>query len=151
MNWKSIIALFTGLLLLSLPHYCGKAEQSVVERDTIIDTIKVVRPVVRDSVVLRYDRVVLPIVRDSVMVRDSVIVDSVKVHLPITQKCYRDSTYTAWVSGYHPRLDSIHIYRPTITITTTKQPKFTYGIQAGYGITPKGFQPYLGVGIGYTF
>lgn len=151
MNWKGIMALFTGLLLLSLPHYCGKAEQSVVERDTIIDTIKVVRPVVRDSVVLRYDRVVLPIVRDSVMVRDSVVIDSVRVHLPITQKCYRDSTYTAWVSGYQPKLDSIHIYRPAITITTTKRPKFTYGIQAGYGITPKGFQPYLGVGIGYTF
>lgn len=151
MNWKSIIALFTGLMLLSLPHYCGKAEQSVVERDTIIDTIRVVRPVVRDSVVLRYEKVVLPMVRDSVLVRDSVVVDSVQVHLPITQKCYRDSTYTAWVSGYHPRLDSIHIYRPTITITTTKKPKFTYGIQAGYGITPKGFQPYLGVGIGYTF
>ena len=151
MNWKGIIALFTGLLLLSLPHYCGKAEQSVVERDTITDTIRVVRPVVRDSVILRYEKVVLPVVRDSVMVRDSVIVDSVKVHLPITQKCYRDSTYTAWVSGYQPKLDSIHIYRPTITIKTIKRPKFTYGIQAGYGITPKGFQPYLGVGIGYTF
>ena len=151
MNWKSIIALFTGLLLLSLPHYCGKAEQSVVERDTITDTIRVVRPVVRDSVVLRYNRVVLPIVRDSVMVRDSVVVDSVFVEMPITQKCYRDSTYTAWVSGYQPRLDSIHIYRPRITITTTKKPKFSYGIQAGYGITPKGLQPYLGVGIGYTF
>lgn len=151
MNWKGIIALFTGLLLLSLPHYCGKAEQSVVERDTIIDTIKVVRPVVRDSVVLRYEKMMLPVVRDSVMVRDSVVIDSVRVHLPITQKCYHDSTYTAWVSGYQPKLDSIHIYRPAITITTTKRPKFTYGIQAGYGITPKGFQPYLGVGIGYTF
>lgn len=151
MNWKSIIALFTGLMLLSLPHYCGKAEQVVVERDTITDTIKVVRPVVRDSVVLRYDRVVLPVVRDSVMVRDSIVIDSVRVHLPITQKCYSDSAYTAWVSGYQPKLDSIHIYRPTITITTTKRQKFTYGIQAGYGITPKGLQPYLGVGIGYTF
>lgn len=151
MNWKGIIALFTGLLLLSLPHYCGKAEQSVVERDTITDTIRVVRPVVRDSVVLRHEKVVRPVVRDSVMVRDSVVIDSVRVYLPITQKCYRDSTYTAWVSGYQPRLDSIHIYRPIITITTTKRQKFTYGIQAGYGITPKGLQPYLGVGIGYTF
>ena len=151
MKWKGIIAWFTGLLLLSLPHYCGKAEQVVVERDTITDTIRVIHPVVRDSVVLRYDRVVLPIVRDAVMVRDSIVVDSVRVYLPITQKCYRDSTYTAWVSGYQPKLDSIQIYRPTITITTTKKPKFTYGIQAGYGITPKGLQPYLGVGIGYTF
>lgn len=151
MNWKSIIALFIGLMLLSLPHYCGKAEQAAAERDTITDTIRVVRPVVRDSVVLRYEKVVLPMVRDSVLVRDSVVVDSVRVHLPITQKCYRDSTYTAWVSGYQPNLDSIHIYRPTIIITTTKKPKFTYGIQVGYGITPKGLQPYLGVGIGYTF
>ena len=157
MNWKGIIALFTGLLLLSLPHYCGKAEQVVVERDTITDTIKVVRPVVRDSVILRYEKVVLPVVRDSVMVRDSVIVDSVKVHLPITQKCYRDSTYTAWVSGYRPRLDSISITYKEVSFhnlvnNSSKGSKRLYlGIQVGYGITPRGMQPYLGLGVSYKF
>ncbi len=35
------------------------------------------------------------------------------VMLPITQKEYRDSSYTAWVSGYAAALDSIHIHRPT--------------------------------------
>ena len=35
------------------------------------------------------------------------------VMLPITQKVYRDTSYTAWVSGYAAALDSIHIHRPT--------------------------------------
>ena len=36
------------------------------------------------------------------------------VMLPITQKVYRDTSYTAWVSGYAAALDSIHIHRPTL-------------------------------------
>ena len=43
--------------------------------------------------------------------------DTVWVNLPRTQKRYEDSTYTAWVSGYEARLDSIHVYRRTVTRT----------------------------------
>lgn len=41
--------------------------------------------------------------------------DTVWINLPRTQKRYEDSTYTAWVSGYEARLDSIHVYRQTVT------------------------------------
>ena len=81
-------------------------------------------------------------------------VDSVEVELPIEQKEYGDSTYRAWVSGFDARLDSIYIYQPIryITITTTKEPsRWSWGIQAGMGITPKGVQPYLGLGVQWRF
>ncbi len=74
--------------------------------------------------------------------------DSLSISLPITQKVYRDSTYTAYVSGFDARLDSIQVYSKVITVTKRqKPPRFNIGLQAGYGITPKGMQPYIGVGV----
>lgn len=80
--------------------------------------------------------------------------DSVEVELPIEQKVYSDSLYKAWVSGFDARLDSIHIYQPTryITIKTTEQQsRWSWGVQAGLGITPKGLQPYIGLGTTFRF
>jgi hypothetical protein len=80
--------------------------------------------------------------------------DSVEVELPIEQKVYSDSLYKAWVSGFDARLDSIYIYQPTryITIKTTEQQsRWSWGVQAGMGITPKGLQPYIGLGATFRF
>lgn len=80
--------------------------------------------------------------------------DSVEVELPIEQKVYSDSLYKAWVSGFDARLDSIYIYQPTryITIKTTEQQsQWSWGVQAGIGITPKGLQPYIGLGATIIF
>lgn len=78
--------------------------------------------------------------------------DSVDVLVPITQKVYEDSTYRAYVSGYNATLDSIYVFRRTEYITNnvvvkTKPKRFSVGVQAGYGITPRGFQPYIGIGV----
>lgn len=79
--------------------------------------------------------------------------DSATVAIPITQTHYVDSTYEAWVSGYEARLDSINLFRRTVTKTVTqvtidrKPKRLSVGLQGGYGITPTGVQPYLGVGI----
>ena len=78
--------------------------------------------------------------------------NSIDVLVPITQKVYEDSTYRAYVSGYNASLDSIYVFRRTEYITNnipvkTKPKRFSIGVQAGYGITPKGFQPYIGIGI----
>lgn len=78
--------------------------------------------------------------------------DSINVKIPITQKVYEDSTYKAFVSGYKASLDSFYIYPQTKIITIREKPKrWHIGITAGYGITPKGLQPYLGLGCTYTF
>lgn len=79
--------------------------------------------------------------------------DSVAVEIPITQKHYRDSTYEAWVSGFAHNLDSIRVFprTETITIKEYKPPnRWHIGITAGYGYTPHGFQPYIGIGISYS-
>lgn len=92
---------------------------------------------------------------DTIVRTDTIMVkDSVWVRLPIEQRVYEDSLYKAWVSGYDARLDSIRIYRPTRTITITnekKQSPISWGMQAGVGITPKGIQPYVGVGVQVSF
>ena len=84
------------------------------------------------------------------------IPDSADVVIPITQKVYEDSTYTAYVSGYNPQLDSLifRMPREVITIKEYQKPKrWGIGIHAGYGMTIKGtpqFAPYIGIGISYN-
>lgn len=74
------------------------------------------------------------------------------IYLPRTQKRYGDSTYTAWVSGYEPRLDSIQTYRRTVTITkrqtVTKRNAFSMGIVggAGYGLLSRKPDVWIGIG-----
>lgn len=82
------------------------------------------------------------------------ISDSTTVELPIIQRHYADSTYDAWVSGpIDPRLDSLNIYAPVTTITKQvwKPPKrWHIGPTIGYGYTPHGFEPYLGISVTYS-
>lgn len=127
----------------------AEASDTIVVRDTIV----VHEPVASDSTIVRYITQVLPVVR-----RDTILdtlrinkTDSVLVEVPITSKVYEDSTYKAYVSGYLPRLDSIHIYNKERTITIRQQSYrrqiFGVGIQAGYGYTIHGFSPYIGAGV----
>lgn len=79
--------------------------------------------------------------------------DSVDVVLPIAQKVYKDSSYTAWVSGYMPQLDSIHVYRrkEIVRIKEREPPnRWHIGPTAGVCFTPSGVQPYVGVGVTYS-
>lgn len=78
--------------------------------------------------------------------------DTAWITIPRTQKRYEDSLYSAWVSGYDPRLDSIKVYRKTIRIverqTVTKRNAFGLGIVggAGYGIFSRKPDIFVGVG-----
>ena len=69
---------------------------------------------------------------------------------------YKDSTYMAVVGGIEPYLKSIEIYPKTIyvnntTTTTIKvRSRFGLGLQAGYGLSRNGLQPYIGVGVQYN-
>lgn len=120
-------------------------------RVTVVDTATYTPPVARDSVVVRYVRMMVPVVRDTL---HSIYTDTIQVDMPITQKRYEDSTYTAWVSGYEPSLDSIRVYRRREVITINKiikEPpnRFIVSLNVGYGLTPQnGLQPYIGIGVG---
>lgn len=86
--------------------------------------------------------------------------DTVYVRLPREQRVYRDTNYTAWVSGCLPSLDSIEVNSVTryVTKTVTKmedsRKRWGIGIQAGYGIGLTGGKvtgvPYIGIGISYN-
>ena len=78
--------------------------------------------------------------------------DSIDVPIPIVQKRYEDSLYTAWVSGFQPNLDSIRLYTPEIQTTVTKTvyeptPLLTLGVQVGGGYGLINRQPDIYVGI----
>lgn len=78
------------------------------------------------------------------------------VYLPREYLVYKDTNYRAVVSGVQPRLDSMEVYRTTITNTITKyvevkkKTKWGIGVQAGYGYNGKKFSPYAGVGVQYN-
>lgn len=82
--------------------------------------------------------------------------DSVAVSIPISQTVYEDSTYTAYISGYHVNLDSVILHIPKVTTIVTqhkKKKRWGIGVHAGYGFTLKGtpqWSPYIGIGISYN-
>lgn len=85
--------------------------------------------------------------------------DSVEVEIPITQKMYETGTYRAYVSGFHPQLDSLILFagRDIMTVTGNypkpKKKKFSISLQVGYGITLREtphFSPCFSVGLSYN-
>ncbi len=176
--WKDISAnmeRFKDLLLLLLPLLLSAAagwivndcrrrhpERSAAEskdpgphcdtlRLTITATVPYYKPVPRDSVVVQYVTARLPIHSNSHRIGKN---DSAAVAVPITRKVYADSSYRAVVSGYRASLDSLLVFPPRemVTITKTIKPRrWNFGLQGGIGLTPKGLQPYIGVGLQYKF
>lgn len=124
----------------------------VVEHDTIWKDTIIREPVAAETI--RTGRVVyIKVAVPHPQTQHDTIHDSIEVPIPIVQKRYDDSLYTAWVSGFEPSLDSIDLRLPTITETITKTivkpaPLITFGIQAGtgYGIINRQPDFYLGVG-----
>lgn len=155
--YKAISFALTVLLGMSAGfnlHFKKKLDG--IRYESYLDTIKVLHPVPvpRDSIVLRYKTVSLPSVPDTTPQNDTAAIaktDSVKVRVPITQKMYEDEKYTAWVSGYEPSLDSLHLRIPTTVITMPeKTPAFEWsiGLQAGATWIPQhGVKPYIGIGV----
>ena len=129
--------------------------ETVIQVDTIYihDTIRIVKPVPQRIKTVDTFRIVL---KDTIREKDTVY-----LNLPREQKIYREENYHAWISGYRPALDSIHIFRNThqvITSTTIPQKpakprRWGIGIQAGYGLTYQQNTiqpvPYIGIGLSY--
>lgn len=129
--------------------------ETVIQVDTLYlhDTIRIVKPVPQ---IIRNTDTFRIAITDTIRVKDTVY-----LNLPREQKIYQEENFRAWISGYRPALDSIHIFRNThqlITSTTIHQKpikprRWGIGIQAGYGIifhqnTIKP-APYIGIGLSY--
>ena len=154
---KKAFWILVALLLISIGvnvwQWRNQPEASVVvERDTVWRDSFIREPVPAETIntgKVVYIKVAVPQPQTQ---RDTVH-DSIEVPVPIIQKRYEDSLYTAWVSGFEPNLDSIDLRLPTITETITKtivkpSPLFSVGIQTGAGIGIITRQPdfYIGVG-----
>lgn len=139
MNKFLKIAIAAGFVavLLAVPFmggwYLGKTRtldrmQPRTDTVTVYRDTTITETVFVDRWHVRTDTVKLARV-DTLTVSDSVLVE-----VPIEQKVYRDTLYTAWVSGFRPVLDSIRLTTPTVYITTTvKEPVPVRGL--GWGIT----------------
>lgn len=126
-------------------------EVQVIKEKIVRDTIFCDRPIYINKQIVRTDTIQVYDVKH----------DSVDVILPVIQKEYRDSTYSAWVSGYQDvNLDSIQVYQKNIFteinntkyVTKYKNRPFSLGIQVGYGFDFMNRQcsPYVGVGLQYN-
>ena len=166
MKGKNILILVLLLAALVLGFILGrgkKEEVQVKERIkkevvTKYDTIRAAAPKPVHDTIVKWQEARVPREHFRDLTKMTKGSDSVDVTLPITQRMYRDSNYTAWVSGYKPSLDSIHTYNKmvyttrTIERTVTKPPnRWGIGINAGYGygINSKLFEPYVGIGVTY--
>ena len=157
-NNRGILEVLFGVAaVIWLTGRCHETEPVFkVKRDTVTvvktDTVAKVLPVHDTAYIVRY--VKIPVTTtDTVEVRDS-------VELPVEQKVYKDSDYVAWVSGVMPQLDSLNIFRRTETVTIRetitrreKAPRWSFGLQAGYGygLRSRQVEPFLGVGVTYRF
>ena len=80
--------------------------------------------------------------------------DTLLVEVPVEQKRYDDSLYTAWVSGYQPALDSIRLHQPEVVTTIERTiikpaPRWSIGPSVGAGISVTG-QQQAGIFVGFS-
>lgn len=153
-------ALLNARLLRDRKKGVSAAITDTAQTTTYIDTIPYYKPVPRDSVIVRYITETLPLPDTAVRspADTGKTIDSVEVRIPIEQKRYSDSTYTAYISGYRPEIDSIVVYpRHEVTTVTAMRTEYkdqwrrwSVGITAGYGATKDGLSPYVGVGLTWS-
>lgn len=141
MKYLLYIALIASVALNVWQWERSGGDGAVADAVVRIDTIS-------DSVPVPYRVTEYVPIRRMLQTTDT-ITDSVEVLVPIRQVEYRDTAYSAWVSGYEVRLDSIEVYRPTITLTKWKHKRLGLGVQVGIGYNGK-IAPYVGLGVSYN-
>lgn len=132
-------------------HRPEAAGASAAKETVVFDTVRVESPapveVRRET---RTEYVYLPRA-ESDTVRLS---DTVRVAVPIATRVFADSLFRAEISGYSVELKSMEVYPRTVIRTVTapagKRKRWGIGVQAGGGMTPAGFRPYVGIGVTYT-
>lgn len=161
-----LVVILSVALMFSINKNVQLTNYSNVYTDTLTvrDTIPYPVPVPRDSVVLCYRYVTIPTTPETpdstktenkqpeIQVVESTP-DSTKLSIPITQRKYETESFTAWVSGYNPQLDSCWVYPKTTTITKVQRlntGRWGLGVQVGMGVCGNKVSPYIGVGVSYN-
>ena len=124
----------------------------VVEHDTLWRDTTIYKPVAADS--QKTGETVFIRIPYPVPTPGDTVHDSISVPIPIEQKRYDDSLYTAWVSGFRPALDSIKLHQPEIVTTITKTivqkaPRLSLGLSVGPGVSIDR-DHHMGIYVGFT-
>ena len=143
-----ILSLVTNVWLLKR----GQVEpepQVIVEHDTLWRDTTITHPTPTASTQTGRTIFIPYLVTDTIRQNDTLMVE-----VPVEQKRYDDSLYTAWVSGYQPALDSIRLHQPTIVETITRTivkpaPRLSIGPAVGAGVSITG-TPQAGIFVGFT-
>lgn len=146
---KALPYIAAWLLSLAAAYLLGRRRplpepEIIIERHT--DTVRIICPEVQAIYVRGAEEARLPVAEDSAGT------DSVRVIVPVTQAVYGGENYRAYISGFRPRLDSLIFNETHCTVATAPRSqvsRWSIGITAGYGITPSGFQPFIGVGVSF--
>lgn len=131
---KYIPYIIIAVLLVSLIVSLTNRKEVIVEKTTS-DTVTIVK---LDTVKVKIPTFITETIIDTVYVKDSLNNGYI---IPKTQRYYKSNDYEAWVSGYRPNLDSLNIFRKTITNTITNT--------VTKEIYPKTTDLYLNVGSDY--
>ena len=146
---KAIIIVMHLVLFALLAFILRHREDKFVEVEIIkTDTIRITDTIVRVQPICTIKRVT-----DTLLIHTTdTLMREVVVSLPREERVYEDSTFRAVVSGYRPSLDTMQVFNKHSVVKVTERiipPRWSLGLQGGFGITPKGIQPYLGVGATY--
>ena len=160
-----ILSVATNVWLINRERH--QPQPQVEEKhDTIWRDTTITKPVAVDSTKtgeMVYIKVPYPVPsgcqgtgtwQDSATYQSPGIPDSLEIPIPIEQKRYEDSLYTAWVSGFRPALDSIRLHQPEIVTTITKTivkkaPRLSVGLSVGPGISIDK-DHHMGIYVGFT-
>ena len=137
-------------------HFQAKLEDLTPEVIQVIkrETLRLNSPILREIHKVTHDTIKI-VLNDTIVRRDT-------IYLEREQRVYSEDEYTAFVSGYAPRLDSIFVYPKTIYetrfATQNEWRRITFGLQVGVGgVIPlfsssdPSLGAYIGVGIGFRF
>lgn len=173
---KILLVVIASLIAGAYIHKCqsppgdipGRGD-CVTDTTTVYDTISYIEPAPVSTTPIGFINVTIPtpaipsesldslpdIRADTAELASADVVadtpDSLTLQLPITQNVYEGEDYKAYVSGVYPSLDSVFVYPRREIVTIKKPPKrWHIGPTIGYGYTPNGFQPYIGVSLTYS-
>lgn len=153
------LAIISIIALCSLCFFGGRESKRGCEVDftTKYDTITIFNT--DTSIVHDFDTIVdKQIGYMCVSIHDTIKVDSiVYMQLPITQRWYHeDSLCDVWVSGYEPKMDSLHLYQKHTTeiIRETKvdykMPRLTAEVGCGAFYLPNRLVRSVGAEVSYN-
>ena len=163
---KKITTIILGMALAAAMFFAGRrcgrradgggnAHGGSGYTETRVDTLVLhdtLRYTLRDTVLVPIERYITRV--DTVWLQTARDTIPVETTVPIERKTYVTDDYRAVVEGFRPTLVEMELYRKTALVTreitrTLPSRKWGVGIQAGYGLGPKGAGPYIGIGVQY--